>query len=744
MNANGGGRFDLSSLSASQAEELERACDRFEAEWRAGKRPKIEDHLKGIAEPLRSALLADLIAVERHWRQRRGERTEPDECHDRFPSGGARIESASTVADAGRNASRPSLARRATIEADSLGPEARHDPEHAAFAAEEISDLKLFADMQARAVASDEPPLAPTGSGPVIPGYTIEGELGRGGMGVVYRAKHHRLNRVVAIKMIDVRSFPTELGVRRFLAEAELAAALDHSGIVPVYEVGEYGGWPFFAMRLVDGGSLAQHLPRLLKNRRAAVRLLVQVARAVHFAHQHGVLHRDLKPANILLDSQGEPVVADFGLAKRLDGSASLSCTGTALGTPAYMAPEQVADSKRTTTAADVYSLGAILFELLTGRPPFRAGGILEMLRKLQEEPPPPLRSLDPSIDPTLELICLKCLEKSPQHRYSSAEALAADLDRWLVGDPVSVRPPSLPALLRVWARQNFGSAGWTVAGGAACGLVMGAYNLLELLGTKLHRLGSAYDSLPGLPRPWLVARPIPDFVLTMAEGVMYLLLLALMLAISALVRARTRGADIAAGLITGLVMAVTFFTVAFGWWSVYSRAVVPAFEDLTLLTGSDDLLLSRYPAFATVPQAERRTVLLEKAQFDQAIRIPQGIVLGMVLAVGLTVPATVALSCCAGALLRRYGRLRTVVPLYLEQAVPGVIFCGYLFLLVQRALLYQAPPQHPFCYLLLLAWCGMAVTAAVRSWPPAIRVALQVAWLAHYAVTNYWVWYEF
>jgi hypothetical protein len=388
--------------------------------------------------------------------------------------------------------------------------------------------------------------------------------------------------------------------------------------------------------------------------------------------------------------------------------------------------------------------LGAILFELLTGRPPFRAGELLEMLRKLQEEPPPPLRSLDPSIDPALELICLKCLEKSPQHRYSSAEALAADLDRWLVGDPVSVRPPSLVALLRVWARQNFGSAGWTVAGGAACGLVMGAYNLLELLGTKLHRLGSAYDSLPGLRRPWLVARPIPDSVLTMAEAAMYLLLLALMLATSALVRARTRGADIAAGLITGLVMAVTFFTVAFGWWSVYSRAVIPAFEDLTLLTGSDDLLLSRYPAFATVPQAERRAVLLEKAQFDQAIRIPQGILLGMVLAVGLTVPATVALNCCAGALLRRYGRLRMVLPLYSEQAVPAVIFCGYLFLLVQRALLYHAPPQHPFCYLLLLAWSAMAVAAAVRRWPPAIRVALQVAWLVHYTVTNYWVWYEF
>jgi hypothetical protein len=224
----------------------------------------------------------------------------------------------------------------------------------------------------------------------------------------------------------------------------------------------------------------------------------------------------------------------------------------------------------------------------------------------------------------------------------------------------------------------------------------------------------------------------------------MYLLLLGLLLATSALVRARTRGADIAAGLMTGLVTAVTFFTVSFGRWSVYLWAVVPASKDLALLAESDDLLLSRYPDLATVPEAERRAVLLDKAQFDQAIRIPQGILLGMVLAVGLTAPASVALACFVGALQRRHGRLRMVVPLYPERAVPGVIFCGDLSLLVQRALLYRVPPQHPVCYLLLLAWCGSTVAAARRRWPWAIRLALQAAWFGHYAVTNYWVGYEF
>jgi serine/threonine-protein kinase len=318
--------------------------------------------------------------------------------------------------------------------------------------------------MQPAEVVSD---LFPT----QIPGYEILGELGRGGMGVVYRARHRGLNREVAIKMISPECLRTEESLRRFRAEAELAAALDHSGIIPVYEVGDYEGRPFFAMKLVEGGGLSHHLGRLMSDRRAAVHLLAHVARAVHYAHQHGVLHRDLKPANILLDRQGAPVVSDFGLAKRLDGGTGLSATGTVLGTPSYMAPEQMADSKGVTTAADVYGLGAIMFELLTGRPPFRADEILETLRQVKEELPPRPRSLDSSIDPVLELICLKCLEKDPQKRYGSAEALAGDLERWLVGDPVSIRPPTLTALLRAWARQNFGSAGWTVVGGAACGL---------------------------------------------------------------------------------------------------------------------------------------------------------------------------------------------------------------------------------------------------------------------------------
>ena len=257
MNADGdrGETMGPGLPSVTQAEELDRACDRFEAAWRAGERPRIEDHLEGIAEPLRPALAGELIAVELHWRRRRGERPAPAEYRDRFPAHVPGVESSSTVADTGGVTCLPPSRAEATIETGSLGPGARQDPERATLPADAIAVGGPSADLQAATAASDTPAPVATRGSPVIPGYTIEGELGRGAMGVVYKAKHLRLNRVVAIKMISLGSFPTEHGVRRFQAEAELAAALDHPGIVAVYEIGDYGGWPFFAMRLVEGGA---------------------------------------------------------------------------------------------------------------------------------------------------------------------------------------------------------------------------------------------------------------------------------------------------------------------------------------------------------------------------------------------------------------------------------------------------------------------------------------------------------
>ncbi|MFI5457041.1 MAG: serine/threonine-protein kinase [Isosphaerales bacterium] len=301
--------------------------------------------------------------------------------------------------------------------------------------------------------------------------YELLEEIARGGMGVVYKARQMSLNRLVALKMILRGAFATERDVTRFRAEAEAAANLDHPHIVPIHEVGEHEGQQYFSMKYVEGTSLAKH-PRA--DARAEVAGLVDVIRAVHHAHQRGVLHRDLKPSNVLADSSATRLVTDFGLAKRLsDTDRSLTDPGQVLGTPRYMAPEQAAGRKDLTVAADVYSLGVILYERLTGQTPFTGDNVLTLLRQVRELEPPRPSSILPGMDRDLETVVLKCLDKEPARRYPSAETLADDLANWLAGRPITARPVGQAERLWRWCKRNPAVAG--LAASVALAVVLGA-----------------------------------------------------------------------------------------------------------------------------------------------------------------------------------------------------------------------------------------------------------------------------
>jgi TolB-like protein/tRNA A-37 threonylcarbamoyl transferase component Bud32/Tfp pilus assembly protein PilF len=290
--------------------------------------------------------------------------------------------------------------------------------------------------------------------------YELLEEIGRGAQGVVFRARQKSLNRTVALKVISLGQWASKAHLKRFRREAEAAASLDHPSIVPIYEVGECDGSCYFSMKFVEGGQLDEVVRRAPMSIRQAAELIAKVARTVDYAHEHGILHRDIKPGNILLDAKGEPHLTDFGLARLVESESSVTQTLDVLGTPSYMAPEQaVRNNAAVSSATDVYGLGAVLYQLLTGHPPFAGGTTYETIKLLEDTEPRPPRLWNPKVDRDLSTICLKCLEKDPKRRYSSALGLAEDLEHWLNHEPIQARRTGIFSRGKKWVQRNPTSA---------------------------------------------------------------------------------------------------------------------------------------------------------------------------------------------------------------------------------------------------------------------------------------------
>jgi WD40 repeat protein len=434
---------EAAALSPSQVLQVDEVCLRFEAVWKAaaGKRPRLEQYLGDAPPPARRKLLYELLALELAYRRREGELPAPEEYAPRFPD---------------------DLPTIRAVFAEVLPPSPGMIPVN--------QDARVKATLLPRPLGDGHTLSAAV----AIPGYEVLAELGRGGMGVVYQARQVRANRVVALKMILTGVHAGEAERRRFLTEAEAVARVQHPNIVQVHEVGEHDGHPFFSLEFCPGGSLADKLDGTPLPPHEAARLVEVLARAVQAAHEAGVVHRDLKPANVLLAADGTPKVTDFGLAKRLGDAAGQTASGAIVGTPSYMAPEQAAGrSKEVGALADVYALGAVLYECLTGRPPFKAATPLDtLLQVLGEEPAPP-RQLQPKTPADLETICLKCLQKERSKRYATAAALAEDLRRFQAGEAIAARPVTAAERGWKWVRRNPVVA--PLAAAVAAALVLGA-----------------------------------------------------------------------------------------------------------------------------------------------------------------------------------------------------------------------------------------------------------------------------
>jgi eukaryotic-like serine/threonine-protein kinase len=447
---------NLDGLDIDLVRRIDEVCRRFEADVREGRQPRIDDYLVDVPDDGRPALWAELSALERELRQSEETVARPEAGTPKAPEPQT-APNPIAIAEAPTIVPGPQPTTSVLVEA----PSSVHDE----VTVSPVNPPRSPHEEPTAAVLGQDAPARPGASEPdrirYFGDYELVREINRGGMGVVFRARQMSLNRNVALKMILAGQLANDNDVKRFYTEAEAAANLDHPGIVPIFEVGQHEGQHYFSMGFVEGQSLSQRLADGPLPSREAAELIQRVSEAIEYAHQHGVIHRDLKPANILLDQNGNPRVTDFGLAKKIQGDSGLTGSGQIMGTPSYMPPEQ-AGSKRGEVgpAADVYALGATLYALVTGRPPFQAATPMDtVIQVISDEPVPP-RRLNASIPLDLETICLKCLEKETGKRYASAAALADDLGRYLAGEPIVARPVTSLERAVKWARRRPAIAG--------------------------------------------------------------------------------------------------------------------------------------------------------------------------------------------------------------------------------------------------------------------------------------------
>lgn len=465
--------------------------------------------------------------------------------------------------------------------------------------------------------------------------YEIIEEIARGGMGVVFRARQKSLNRIVALKMILSGPFASADNVERFHVEAQAVAQLDHESIIPIYEIDQHEGRHYFSMKLIEGGHLDDRLGELREDISKGVEILAKVCHAVHHAHQRGILHRDLKPQNILIDNEGNPYVTDFGLARQTKEQRQLTQTGAVLGTPNFMAPEQASGTVDITTSADIYSLGALLYKLISGKPPFDADSTLDTLLQVVNESP-----VRPSehckVDKCLEQICMKCLAKEPTQRYATADELASDLEKWLKGEPLSISSPSVASVTRVWLKQNFGRVAWAFLIGPAFGIVSGLCLWFSTTHQQISEAVSTYDAMPSADSPtiwfpydapvWLSATLMTIF----AASIVFIGFITVLF-----VKPKNQGADLAAGAIVGLCATLAGFLCCLGSLGVLTNA---SSEYATILDvvrdykpGEVNFAYNKYPELRSLDKVQQVDLLLKKEAHDRMYSVPQGIWLGVI-----------------------------------------------------------------------------------------------------------------